>query len=247
MAGTTSIEDILSSEVDENALSALIGSLESKVASQSAGASAGQSQESSSNSNHVSETPITSANASEKQPVQKSVDNNTTHGHHRNTRSNSASSTAAGNGKKSNSGVKQGASNTPSNSHVNKESGGATVVIKDNKINTKSNANVNNTSNSNSKTNSTPTSCVRIITLPTSSGGQILATTGGKNTTLTVGNSRTQQQTSSGPVKSRNGSRVTGVAVPTTTLQPVPTVTPSGGGGVKMTVRNSWQNNNKKL
>ena len=226
MAGTTSIEDLLSSDVDNDALSALIGSLESKVASGPADGSPGQSQESSSNSNHVSDTPVSSASASEKQPMQKSVQDNNTHGH---------KNSAAGTGKKSNSGVKLGTSSTPSNSHVTKESGGATVVIKDNKINAKSNVNVNNSSNSNSKTNSTPTSCVRIITLPTSSGGQVLATEGSKNTTVTVSNSRTHQQASSGPVKVVTAQGLQSVAVPTTALQPVPTTVVDSGQ--KMTVR----------
>lgn len=256
MAGTTSIEDILSSEVDENALSALIGSLESKVASQSGGAAAGQPQESSQKANHVADTPVSSG---EKQAVlQKTVDNNTgtgTHGPpgHRN-------STGTGS-KNSNSGVKTGAASTPSNSlvnrDVNKESGGATVVIKDNKLNAKSNVvsntNINNSSNSStSKINSTitsssnPSSCVRIITLPTSSGGQVLATDQtGKNATITVTNSRTQPQITTASLSaSIGGSGGQTVRVVTakglqsaagSAVQVTPSTTIEGG--LKMTVR----------
>ncbi|XP_071958113.1 transcription initiation factor TFIID subunit 4-like [Antedon mediterranea] len=150
MAGTTSLEleDILSSEVDESAVRSLVGSLESQLASSSTIPSGTVATETAGRNNHANITLSTSAN--NMQPVQPATT----------TIQNSHST-----------GAKEVVSGHvfPNKTVVSI----APIQVSSPQVSTP--GVVVSTENKPVQKTTVPTTCVRIITLPTSGGGTVLA------------------------------------------------------------------------
>ncbi|XP_033626133.1 transcription initiation factor TFIID subunit 4-like [Asterias rubens] len=190
MAGTTSIEDILSSVVDETAVSALIGSLESKLAAGNAASTPGTIDNSSVGSNHVSEPAVSSGDVKPTQPNTTQINavrdgpmaSTATPGP--NVVSTAGASNVTNAGGSSTDAMVHATTTASTNSKAGHEQkSGATIIVNKGSNGAVLNMSSSIAASSSSKTNSTssvglntPTTCVRIITLPTSMGGTVLAT-----------------------------------------------------------------------
>ncbi|XP_033124736.1 transcription initiation factor TFIID subunit 4B-like [Anneissia japonica] len=163
MAGTTSLEDILSSEVDESAVRSLVGSLESQLASSSTLPTNTVVTDTPGRSNHAIITPNSSSNNVQPvQPATTAIQNSLSSG---------AKEVESGAVFTTNKTIVSVAPIQVSNTQV---STSGVIVSSDNKTLPKSGP---------------PTTCVRIITLPTTAGGTVLATENSSSATVNLANS----------------------------------------------------------
>ncbi|XP_070575725.1 transcription initiation factor TFIID subunit 4-like [Ptychodera flava] len=153
----SSLEEIFTSDIDESAVNALVGSLEAHLASQTVGVQPGQVSTNSVGNNHVGSATISTTNVLQSKSAQQAQKPGT------NGNSNSLSNSPLNAVDQ----AKNSASTQPVtiNSVVVSSVGATPTAVAT--PTTKPQAQVST---------ATPTTCVRIITLPTASGRQVLAT-----------------------------------------------------------------------
>nr|XP_002739729.1 PREDICTED: transcription initiation factor TFIID subunit 4-like [Saccoglossus kowalevskii] len=203
----SSLEDILTSEVDESAVSALVGSLESQLAAQIAGVPQGQVSANSVTNNHVGDVPITSTNIV--QSAQSALQKAVVLGNTRNSNSNSLSNSPVTIVDQTKNG-----SNNQSVTINSVVSSGVTTPT----------AVVAPTTMPQQNATSTATTCVRIITLPSTNvtGRHVLTTQHLANST------KATTVTSSSPLNVGARTSVSGSSANTTTPTVVRIVTTQG-------------------
>ncbi|XP_077982587.1 transcription initiation factor TFIID subunit 4-like [Glandiceps talaboti] len=179
----SSLEEIFTSDIDESAVNALVGSLEAHLASQSTHVQAGQVSANSVDNNHVGNTSISAPTILQAKAAQQ------------------AQKTAVGQSSSNSNSL----SNSPLNAVDQAKNGTKNQSVTINSVvvssgTTTPTAVVAPTTKSQAQGSGTPTTCVRIITLPTASGKQVLATQSLANVSLLQNVSKQSQITTSSPI-----------------------------------------------